>query len=85
MKVPIIAKLVTLAMNKFAIMDFLGMGVELEVRASPPSASPHLTATPAHYYFRYYSDNGVIALCATVLSHHTRDIPQGMQLMNSIP
>ena len=33
------------------------------------SASPHLTATPAHYYFRYYSDNGVIALLATVLSH----------------
>ena len=31
-------------------------------------SSAHLTATPAHYYFRYYSDNGVIALLATVLS-----------------
>ena len=47
------------------------------------SASAHLTATPAHYYFRYYSDNGVIALLATVLSHP--GCPQGMQLMNSIP
>ena len=38
------------------------------------SASAHLTATPAHYYFRYYSDNGVIALLATVLSTLTPGI-----------
>ena len=53
------------------------------VTATSASASAHLAATPAQYYFRYYSHNGVIALCATVLSHPGS--PQGMQLMNSIP
>ena len=45
MKVSIIAKLVVLATNKFAIMDYLGMGVEME--AGKPGWNDAMNGLPA--------------------------------------